>query len=496
MSNLSDLVAYLAGSANSSVHLAEPDFLFQTLNMEAVSAHGDPVGFWVDASKLAGATPAAFLAGAADIVDTANTAAAWTASGTNTVTDDAGEVKVTYVDNAAGAVLPLSLSGGLTADLTAGEWYVVTLLARVNTGSVSVAIQGGTVNAASVAVSSTSLVPVSLAILADGSGEQVTFSGMGSGEIIWVSAITVKALPGRHWWQSTSGFRTLYDTASGYGAVSLDGSDDILIHRFVSALTTSLAFQMAVDTDPAKVTASCWMSARVLASQYFCRFNQGSASTALRVGFGGNPRVDETIYTTGSATQDQLYTALTGAGPNILEGFGNISAWTGVVIGRIDQAALEYAQGKVFGVVMHDATELSANTTAIRDLGRKWLRSISGLLLEAPFIASEEVAYAPSLTHVLAAPVLSATGQSFAPGLTHVLSAAVVGSGEQTFAPSLTHVLAAPSLPSTALAYSPQIVMIMSAPLIASATAFYAPWVHSVIDAETPRDRIIVFPDP
>jgi len=66
-----------------------------------------------------------------ELVDTANTAAAWVAQGSNTVSDTVDGVEITYVNNSVGALMPLTASGGLTSDLSSGSVYEVTLEAKV-----------------------------------------------------------------------------------------------------------------------------------------------------------------------------------------------------------------------------------------------------------------------------------------------------------------------------------------------------------------------------
>jgi hypothetical protein len=66
-----------------------------------------------------------------ELVDNFNDTAAWSSFGNNTVEDDAGGLKITYVDDPSG-YCQLRGSTWLSTDLTIGATYKVTFNARVN----------------------------------------------------------------------------------------------------------------------------------------------------------------------------------------------------------------------------------------------------------------------------------------------------------------------------------------------------------------------------
>jgi hypothetical protein len=143
-----------------------------------------------------------------ELVDTMNTAAAWTGYGTNTVVNEDGGIKVTYVDNVSGAYTFFSAASGLAQNLTVGAQYVVTGEARVNAGS-SVNIQvnapGPTVYKT---VTSTTYEQFSFRFIAsDPTSNLLATAGMGAGEVIWLRNFSVKQVAGNHATQTTSAKR-------------------------------------------------------------------------------------------------------------------------------------------------------------------------------------------------------------------------------------------------------------------------------------------------
>lgn len=181
----------------------------------------------------------------ADLVDTMNTAAAWTAYGANTVADDSGQVKITYVDNANGAYVSLSAASGLNTNLVVGKTYLISGLARVNAGSsVQITFDGGLVSAA--AITSTTNVPWSMLVTAiNATTDNIRTWTMGTGEILWLSGIVVKEVKEISSDALTAG--TIYDWG-----VSND----------TTGATLSLA-GAPVATDSSMTTPMTWDTVRV-----------------------------------------------------------------------------------------------------------------------------------------------------------------------------------------------------------------------------------------
>jgi hypothetical protein len=167
----------------------------------AVATINGPVGLQFD--KARGQTYGA------ELVDTMNTAAAWSPFGANTVTNDAGEVKITYVDTANGASAPLSAAAGLTTNLTVGVWYQITGFIRVAAAG-PVNLNASAAATVTIAVSSTTLIPFRFFLLASNvSTNSLNITGMAAGEIAWLSGISVKAVSGLHRYQLTAASRPI-----------------------------------------------------------------------------------------------------------------------------------------------------------------------------------------------------------------------------------------------------------------------------------------------
>uniref|UniRef100_A0A6M3J5X8 Putative tail protein n=1 Tax=viral metagenome TaxID=1070528 RepID=A0A6M3J5X8_9ZZZZ len=146
--------------------------------------------FSTDSSTTISAVTAKPLSYGADLFDPGVYAigiGGWVKYGNNTVTNDAGEIKITYVDSAPGAYLDLKDSKDLSADLVVGGIYCLEGTARVNEGSVNTAIYNGSQNVGTTTV--TSLTPVRFRIFSIEKslyGSQIILAGMGGTEIIWL----------------------------------------------------------------------------------------------------------------------------------------------------------------------------------------------------------------------------------------------------------------------------------------------------------------------
>lgn len=195
-------------------------YLYTTsTGVTSVAAASDPIGLMIDRSKGASL--------GAELVDTINTVAAWTASGTNTVEQDGDAVKITYVDNAAGAVALFSAASGLSSNLTVNSFYRITYEIKVNSGSVNAAVVNATTNQ-NTAVTSTTYITQQFTFQASNvATNNFTFANLSAGEIVWVKNISVKLLNGNHAIQSTAAARPTYRVdVNGRPYVAFLGTDD------------------------------------------------------------------------------------------------------------------------------------------------------------------------------------------------------------------------------------------------------------------------------
>lgn len=195
-----------------------------------VSANDDTIGLALDKRLMGGAGAETFIAAQTEQVDTANTAAAWNVISNNTVADDDGAVRITYVDSAFGGNVLLTQAGGLIADLPAGALCCITADVRVNTGSVS-ANMLNFVPAASQTVVETTYAPFRVTVAAGASTPTFRVTSMGTGEIAWVRNISLKIVPGNHLSQSTASFRPKHQTATS--GRKYDALDDRLVSAAV-----------------------------------------------------------------------------------------------------------------------------------------------------------------------------------------------------------------------------------------------------------------------
>jgi len=128
-----------------------------------------------------------------ELITTPYTASNWTAEGSNTIADvntATGEVLVSYVDDANGAVLNL---GALLPELlTTGKSFSLSGEAKVNTGTVGIRLNNET-PAVSMVITSTTYVPFEAVTAYDGTGTlSLDFTSMGAGETISVKNLSIK----------------------------------------------------------------------------------------------------------------------------------------------------------------------------------------------------------------------------------------------------------------------------------------------------------------
>jgi len=182
----------------------------------------------------------------------------WVKYGNNTITNDSGALKVTYVDNALGAYVWLKDASDISTDLTVGKTYKLTFDAKVNSGS-SV---NPTVSAYEpfVTVTETSFTTKSLIFTSThATSNYFDLRNMGSGEIIWIDNLSLKEVQGNVGTmtnQATSDlvyYSVLPDQSfltgvnSAYNYIDLDGADQYIdAGALDSALEPPLSISMWV----------------------------------------------------------------------------------------------------------------------------------------------------------------------------------------------------------------------------------------------------------
>jgi len=112
----------------------------------------------------------------------------WTAYFNNIIENDGGALKCTYVDASNGCRLYLSTATDLSTNFVIGKTYRVRVKAKVNTGSVTVYVDGrvgGTTD--SYALTSTSYEWIELFFIAGDVWQSFLYTpNMGPGQIIWI----------------------------------------------------------------------------------------------------------------------------------------------------------------------------------------------------------------------------------------------------------------------------------------------------------------------
>jgi len=124
----------------------------------------------------------------------------WVAYGNNTITNDSGALKITYVDNARGAYIYLNkdFNGDLSTNLTVGATYKITLDAKVNSGSsVTINITEGAIATTTATVTETTFTKKIIYFTATSTLlNYLLAQGMSSGEIVYIDNISMKEVQG------------------------------------------------------------------------------------------------------------------------------------------------------------------------------------------------------------------------------------------------------------------------------------------------------------
>lgn len=122
-------------------------------------------------------------------------AADWTPLGSNTVTDEAEGIKVTYVNNAFGAEIALSSATFLTENFDNNQLYAFEFEAHVEPGNVvQVVMDPGTGSVTSTISTSAFRPYVIVARINDPTSCRIFFQNMGAGEAIYLKNISFKKI--------------------------------------------------------------------------------------------------------------------------------------------------------------------------------------------------------------------------------------------------------------------------------------------------------------
>lgn len=342
-----------------------------------VTAVTNPVGLTLDTRFGLALGP--------ELVDTLNTAAAWTASGTNTVVDDAGAVKITYVDNAAGAVALFSAAAGLSSNLTVGANYKITYEIKVNSGSVNAAVVNASTNQG-VAVTSTSFITQSFVFNAsNATTNNFTFANMSAGEIVWIKNISVKLIEGNHARQATAAARPTWQVdAGGHHYLSFLGTDDSLTSATGGGGSAGFFWCGVVEptggagTDRILFDDRAALSGRVvyISSLNKLAFMVGNGSAWTNKGSTATINVGTKYLLTAWDDGTNLNVQINSAAAETVARPVVVAGTAGYTIGKDNAVASSYLIGNLYPFVYFKNT---AGTAAQRASVQAWVKSKAGL---------------------------------------------------------------------------------------------------------------------
>ena len=117
----------------------------------------------------------------------------WSAYGTNTITNDAGALKVTYVDDQYGGQILLKATFDINTNLVVGQWYRSTFKAKINAEGANITVhpKGGVVGSAAINVGSYTIIEFEFQA---GNVDQCYhyFDNFSAGEIIWIDEWSIQ----------------------------------------------------------------------------------------------------------------------------------------------------------------------------------------------------------------------------------------------------------------------------------------------------------------
>ena len=173
----------------------------------------------------------------------------WNVFGNNTKAEDAGAVKITYVDNASGGYIFLSDAKDLNADLVVGRTYIISFSTKVNQGSIiwRCLTSGGGTNALATAINSTSFETRTMTVVADhATNLYIHSNAMTTGDIVWIKDISVKEVGIASGWTDADQQLHIPQTAlQSYNQLAwFDGNDDVVTcdNGFTPGDNTTVAF--------------------------------------------------------------------------------------------------------------------------------------------------------------------------------------------------------------------------------------------------------------
>ena len=109
----------------------------------------------------------------------------WVAAGNNTIENDGGALKITYVDDANGAQVYFRDADDLTTDLTVGKTYQIRVRAKIGSGSANLYITGPNYNFGTVNTSVYTWYE-GYFVATNTNVSRLLFLNLSAGEIVWI----------------------------------------------------------------------------------------------------------------------------------------------------------------------------------------------------------------------------------------------------------------------------------------------------------------------
>jgi len=170
----------------------------------------------------------------------------WVVYGNNTIANDSGALKITYVDNTNGAYIWLKDASDLNSDLVVGKLYKLTFDAKVNTGSVDLLVIENGGSTPSATITETSFTSKTIIFEAHSTTTEYIRLNIGSGEILFLDNFSLQQIQGNVGTMTNQAADDLVYSSvlpdqsfltgvnSAYNYIDLDGSDEYIAHSNIS----------------------------------------------------------------------------------------------------------------------------------------------------------------------------------------------------------------------------------------------------------------------
>ena len=315
----------------------------------------------------------------------------WVVYGSNTIANDNGALKITYVNNAFGAYLWLKDASDLSTDLTIGKTYKFTFDAKVSSGA-SVDVTISTLAGSPQVITETSFTTKSIYFTAENTNSTyVDTRNMGSGEIIYLDNLSLKEI------QGNVGTMTNQDSAdlvyssvlpdqsfltgvnSAYNFIDLDGSNESISVSDSSSLQITGDMTISLWVNPEGTTANrIFVQKRDSGGTNYQFYMDDSSNPLLRF-FDGSTATSSSSAITKSQWNHVAISIDSGVSNGSVFYINGQASGTATFTISADDAPLNigkheiestYIDGKIGQVAVHNKALSATEVGAIYTLGR------------------------------------------------------------------------------------------------------------------------------